>query len=125
MAVAAGVLDETQRRTLEAVCDTFAPAVEAETDDAALKDFYARSAGDLGVAAQIEGLMADAMTPEQIAGYAELLDALAEHDFANLPLEARTQALHDTAESSHEAKLGVQSFKGLTFLFFYGLVDES
>src|SRR5438309_5421537 len=28
MAVAAGVLDETRRRTLEAICDTFAPRAD-------------------------------------------------------------------------------------------------
>lgn len=123
MAVAAGVLTETQRRTLEAVCDTFAPAVEVETEDAALRAFYGRAASDLGVAPQVEGLMAQAMMPDEIAGFGELLDGLAGHDFATLPLEARTAALADVAASSHDARLAVGALKGLTFLFFYALPD--
>jgi choline dehydrogenase-like flavoprotein len=123
MAVAAGVLSETRRRILEAVCDTFAPRVEVETDDETLRDFYARAASDLGVPAQVEKLMAQAMLPEEIEGFGQLLDGLAEHDFAGLPLEARTQALRDTAASSHDAKLAVHALKGLTFLFFYALPD--
>lgn len=123
MAVAAGVLTDTQRRTLEAVCDTVAPAVEADVEDAVMRDFLGRAASHLGVAAQVEGLMAQAMVPEEIAGFGELLDGLAAHDFANLPLEARTAALADTAASSHEARLAVGALKGLTLFFFYALPD--
>ena len=94
MAVMAGVLDETQRRTLEAVCDTFVPAVEYDGGDEAHERLHARSAADMGVAAQIEGLMAQAMMPEDIAALGRLLDALAANDFASLPLEARTAVLH-------------------------------
>ena len=50
MAVVAGVLSDTRRRTLEAVCDTVAPSVDVETDDVVLRDFYARGASDLGIA---------------------------------------------------------------------------
>jgi hypothetical protein len=60
MAVAAGVLNETQRRTLEAVCDTYAPSVEVDDDPTG---FFARAASDLGLAGQIEGLMGQAMVP--------------------------------------------------------------
>ena len=68
--------------------------------------------------------MAQAMPPEQLEGFAELLEGLAQNDFANLPLEVRTQILHDVAASSHEARLGVSALRNLTFLFFYGLPDE-
>ena len=44
--------------------------------------FLARPAADIGVADQIQDLMADAMTPEEIAATGELLDALADEDFA-------------------------------------------
>ena len=33
MAVMAGVLDETRRRTLEALCDTIVPSVQYDGDD--------------------------------------------------------------------------------------------
>jgi len=124
VAVLASVLEDTQRGTLRAVCDTFVPSVEASDEDP-LRGFLARSASDLGVSEQIEGLMGQAMAPEQIQGFAELLDALAEHDFAQLPLQARTQILHDVAASGHEARLGVLGLRNLAFLFFYALPDEA
>ena len=123
MAVAAGVLTDTQRRVLEAVCDTFAPSVEGGDDDAS-RAFFARSAGDLGVAAQIEGLMAQAMLPEEIEAFGGLFDALAGNGFTDLPLDHRTAALAQTAASSHEAKLAVRALRGLTFLFFYALPGQ-
>ncbi len=123
MAVATAVLNEVQRRTLAAVCDTVVPAIETTGEDPVLSEFLARSAGELGVAEQLEGLMA-AMAPEQLQGFAALLDALAQYDFASAPLEARTQILHGTAASSHEASLGVGALRNLSFLFFYGLPDE-
>src|SRR5256885_10936550 len=124
MAVMAGVLNEAQRRTLEAVCDTFAPAVDYDGDDATMKAYMARSAGDLQVAAQIEGLMGQAMMPDDIAGFAALLDALAQHDFASRPLEVRTAVLHQVSASGPDGKLGVKMLKNLTLLFFYALPDE-
>src|SRR4051812_13675958 len=109
MAVIAGVLSETRRRTLEAVCDTFVPAVEAADADDTMRAFLARSASDIGVPAQIEGLMAQAMMPEEIEGMGQLLDGLAQHDFAGLPVEARLELLRQVMASSQEAKLGVRS----------------
>lgn len=124
MAVMAGVLSETQRRTLEAVCDTFVPSVEVDADDPVLRAFFARSAGDLGVPGQVEDLMGEAMNPEQRAGLTELLDALAEEAFAEASLEERTRVLHDTGTASPEAKLGVKMLRQLTIMFFYGMPGE-
>ncbi len=124
MAVVAAVLDAVQRRTLLAVCDTVVPALSSDGENEAMRAYLARSASDLGVPEQIEALMAQAMTPEQLQGFADLLDGLAQHDFAGLPLAARTQILHGVAASSHEARLGVLALRNLTFLFFYGLPDE-
>jgi choline dehydrogenase-like flavoprotein len=125
MSVTVGVLNDTRRRTLEAVCDTFAPSVELDGDDGVLGELYARSAADLGVAGQIEGLLGQAMLPEEIEALGQLLDGLAGHDFASLPLQARTAIVHQVASLSPEAKLGVRRLRGLTFLFFYALPDES
>src|SRR5271165_3517608 len=124
MAVTVGVLSDTQRRVLGAVCDTFAPSIDAAGEDEALRDFYARSASDLGVAGHIEGLLAQSMMPEEIEALGQLLDGFGEHDFQNLPLEARTEMLHGLAASSPAGKLGVRQLRALTFLFFYALPDE-
>jgi choline dehydrogenase-like flavoprotein len=123
VAVTASVLSEVQRQTLEAVCDTVVPAVQSDVEDPVLRDFLGRAASELGVAEQIEGLIGQ-MPPEQMQGFADLLDGLAQSDLANLPLEARTRVLHDVAASSHEARLGVLALRNSTFLFFYGLTDE-
>jgi choline dehydrogenase-like flavoprotein len=125
MAVVVGVLNDTRRRMLEAVCDTFAPSIEVDGDEQVLRDFYARSASDLGVPRQIEGLLAQSMLPEEIEALGQLLDAFAEQGFASLPLAARTELIHQITASSPAAKLGVRQLRGLTFLFFYGLPDES
>ncbi len=123
MAVVAGVLSDTRRRTLDAACDTFAPSIDVDTDDAVLSAFFARSASDLGIPAQLEGLMAQSMVPEEIEGMGQLLDAIGDNEFAEQPLEVRTQILHAVADSSPEAKLGVSQLRGLTLLFFYSLPD--
>ncbi len=125
MAVVAEVLNEVQRRTLEAVCDTVVPAVQRRDESEPMRAYLARSAGDLAVAEQIMGLMAQAMPPDQLQGFAALLNGLAEQDFPNLPLEARTQIVHGVSASSHEARLGVLALRNMTLLFFYGLPDEN
>src|SRR3954469_3373255 len=124
MAVMASVLTDSQRETLTALCDTFVPAIESDTQDPVEREFLTRSASDLQVAAQIEGTFADTLLPDEIAQFAGLLDALAEQGFSQLPLEGRTQAIHAFREQDPEAKLGLHSLKALTFLFFYALPDE-
>jgi choline dehydrogenase-like flavoprotein len=124
MAVAVGVLSDTRRSTLGAVCDTFAPSLVVDDGTQEVRDFYARSAGDLGVVTQIEGLLAQTAMPEEIEALGQLLDAVAEQGFADMSLQARTQTLHALAASGPEAKLGLRQLRALTFLFFYGLPDE-
>ena len=125
MAVTVGVLNDTRRRTLEAVCDTFAPSLQVDDAPELLRSFYARCASDLGVPGQIEELLAASALPEEIEAVGQLLDAFAAEEFASLALLARTELLHAIAASSPEAKLGVRQLRGLTFLFFYGLPDEN
>jgi hypothetical protein len=124
MAVLAPAFDETQRATLAALCETYVPSVEVDSGDPLEREFMARSATDLGVAAQIEAMLSDALLPEELALVAGLLDELATQDFANLPVEARTQVIHGFRDAAPEAKLGLDRLKGLTFLFFYALPDE-
>jgi choline dehydrogenase-like flavoprotein len=125
MAVVAGVLSEARRRTLEAVCDTVAPAVEADSDDAVVREFYARSASDLGIAGQLEGLLAQSMMADEIEALGKLLDAIGDNEFAEQPLDVRTHILHDVASSGPEAKLGVRQLRALTLLLFYALPDAT
>ena len=125
MAVTVGVLSETRRRTLEALCDTFAPSLEVDCEREELRAFYARAASDLGVPAQIEGLLAASALPEEIEALGQLLDAFAAHEIASLPLSARTELVHAVSASGPEAKLGVRRLRALTFFFFYGLPDEA
>ena len=123
MAVTVGVLSDTRRRTLEEVCDTFAPSLEGGEGQAG-EDFFARSASDLGVAAQIEGLLAQTALPEEIEALGQLLDVISAQGFGAAGLEERTALLHAIAGSSPEAKLGVRQLRAMTFLFFYGLPVE-
>jgi choline dehydrogenase-like flavoprotein len=125
MAVTVGVLSDTRRRTLEALCDTFAPSVQLDDDREALRDFYARSASDMDVAAQIEGLLAQTAMPEEIEALGQLLDAFSAQDLAGMSLDDRTELVHGIAASGPEAKLGIRQLRALTFLFFYGLPDEA
>ena len=125
MAVAQPALNEAQSRTLRALCDTFVPAVALDTHDELTRDFMARPASELGVAAQIAGLMADVMTLEEIAGFAGLLDALGTEGFADADLAARTQTVHGFIAQDAAAKLGLRALKSLTLLFFYGLPDAA
>src|SRR5919201_3901229 len=120
----ASVLTDSQRETLAAVCDTFVPSLQSDTQDPIEREFLARAASDLDIPAQIEGAFADTLLPEEIAQFAALLDALAEQGFTQAPLEGRTQIIHSFREQDPEAKLGLHSLKALTFLFFYALPDE-
>jgi choline dehydrogenase-like flavoprotein len=124
MSVAASVLSDTQRQTLEALCDTFIPAVEADTGDPVEREFLARAASHMQIPAVIQQAFADTLLPEEIAEMGGLLDAFAEHDFASLPLEVRTQVVKQFREAGPDVKAGVHSLKALTFLFFYALPDE-
>src|SRR5438046_10241194 len=117
--MASGVLTDSQRKTLEALCDTFIPSVQTDTGDPVEREFMGRAASDMEIPAQIEGAFADTLIPEEIAQFAGLLDALAEEGFAEAPLEARTQIVHAFRDQDPEAKLGLHSLKPLTFLFFY------
>jgi choline dehydrogenase-like flavoprotein len=125
MAVAQAIFDDSRRVTLEKLCETFVPSVEAASPDPVEARFMARSAIDLQVAAQIEGLLAEAMAPEEIEALGGLLDALAAEGFDDAPLEARTQIVHGFRANDPAAKLGLQQLKGLAVLLFYALPDEA
>nr|MBA2792918.1 FAD-dependent oxidoreductase [Thermoleophilaceae bacterium] len=126
MAVMAMVFTEGQRTTLEALCDTFVPAVKSDTGDPVEREFLARSAGDMQIAAQMESMLADSLLPEEVAEIGGLLDALTEQGLSPMtPLGARTRIVHGVRGASPEAKLGLTQLKGLTLLLFYGMPDPA
>lgn len=124
MTIAQGALTEVRRATLEALCDTFVPSAQADGADPVETAFMARAASDLGVAAQIEELMVDAMVPDEIEAIGGLLDALAAEGFNDTSLEGRTAIVHAFGDQDPAAKHGLHQLKALTMLFFYGLPDE-
>jgi choline dehydrogenase-like flavoprotein len=124
MAVLAPAFDETQRATLAALCEAYVPSIEIDSGDSLEREFMARSAADMDIAAQLEEMLSDALLPEELAAVAGLLDALEAEGFANLPVEARTQVVHGFRAADPEAKLGLDQLRGLTFLLFYALPDE-
>jgi choline dehydrogenase-like flavoprotein len=125
MTAVVGVLSETRRRTLAAVCDTFAPSVDVDTDDAVKREFFARAASDLGVPALMEGMLGQAMLPAQMEAFGQLIDAIDHDDFPGQPLETRTAILRAVAASSPAAKFGLRQLRSLTLLLFYALPDEN
>ena len=125
MGVAQAILSDGRRAVLEALCDTFIPSLDVQASDPIERDFMARAASDLQVAAQIEDLLAQAMLPEEIEALGGLLDALGAEDFADAPLDARTQIVHGVREQDPQAKHGLHQLKALTYLFFYALPDEA
>ena len=125
MGVAQAVLSDERQAVLEALCDTFIPSLDIATGDPIERAFLARAASDLGVAAQIQELLAQAMLPEEIEALGGLLDALGAEGFADAPLDARTQIVHGFRDQDQQAKHGLHQLKALTYLFFYALPDEA
>ena len=124
MAVAAAVFDETQRGTLAALCETFVPSVETDSGDPLEREFMGRSALDMQLPAQIEEMLADAMTPDELAAVAGLLDALTAEDLPSLLIEGRTEVVNGMAAADPAAKFGLAQLRGLTLLLFYALPDD-
>jgi choline dehydrogenase-like flavoprotein len=121
MAVVAGVLSEARRRTLEALFDTYLPAVDAADDPGGM---LGRSASDMGLAAVFEELAAEAMTDQEIEGVGQLLDALTGQDISALAQAGREQLVRATARSSAEAKVGLMGLRAAALTLFYALPDD-
>ncbi|MGI8845791.1 MAG: FAD-dependent oxidoreductase [Thermoleophilaceae bacterium] len=124
MAAVATVFTDPQREVLEALCETFVPSVEVDSLDPVEQAFMRRSALDMQVPAQIEGMLAEAMTAEEIAGVGDLLHALADQGIAEVPIDVRTQIVHGVAAADVQAKQGLTQLRALTLLLFYAMPDE-
>jgi len=65
------------------------------------------------------------MPPDQQAGLAQLLDALAEQGFVGASQLSREQLLLNLQLASQDAAIGIAALRGMTLFFAYGLVDET
>ena len=73
-------LSDPQLMTLRAICDTAVPRIERPDDP---DGFWRRRATDVGADQALRAVL-DGMPPEQRAGMHQLLDVLAEQDFARM-----------------------------------------
>src|SRR4051812_8294354 len=112
-------LTDAQRATLRAVCDTVVPSIQRTPDPTG---HWARKASDLGVDQAFEQMLAE-FPPEDQAGMAELLDGLAEQQFAAQSQLSREQQLRNIALLGPEAAAGVGALTGLTLFLYYGMPD--
>ncbi len=113
-------LSDVEREVLAAVCDTVFPSIAEQGDQ---DGFFARSASDVGAPAALEQLIAG-MAPEQQAGFAQLLDALAEQGFLTSSRRSREQLLRNVSLMGPVAAAGVAGLSALTLFLAYGLPDE-
>ena len=97
MAVAVGVLSDTRRRTLEAVCDTFAPSIDVRRRGPGRCEPSSRAPRRTSASRRrSRACSRRSMLPEEIEALGQLLDAFAEHDFAaSRSTRARRSAARD------------------------------
>src|SRR3954452_26516 len=114
-------LTDAHRATLRAVCDTVVPSIQRTPDPTG---HWARKASDLGVDQAFEQMLAE-FPPEDQAGMAELLDGLAEQQFAAQSQLSREQQLRNIALLGPEAAAGVGALTGLTLFLYYGMPDPT
>jgi len=122
---ASDLFDAGQRSTLEALCDTFIPALEPPVGDEAAADFWGRPASALAVSQGIEiALLAAGLPGDQADGLRSLLDELARAGMASAtPQEAREQIVHAFSESGPEALAGIASLRAVGASIFYAAPD--
>ena len=126
MAVAAAVFNETQRATLEALCETFVPSVEADTRRPPRARVHgAARRWTCRLPAQIEEMLADAMIPDEIAAVGGPARR-ARRPGLRRRCRSRGAPRSSTAwpPRTPQAKLGLDQLQGLTLLLFYALPDD-
>src|SRR3954463_7815936 len=112
-------LSEMRRDALRAFCDTIVPSIERPDDP---DGFWARKASDLAIDDGVEQIIAT-LPPELQAGLGQLLDALAEQQFALLSQLSREQILSNVTMASPDAAQGVAALAGMTLFLYYGAPD--
>jgi choline dehydrogenase-like flavoprotein len=118
---AAGVLSDSQRAILIAVCDTVVPSLPRDRDPDGL---WARKASDLGVDQGAAELISEIPDSELRGGLLQLIDALGGQGITRAPSqESREQILRNTALSDPRAAAGVAALIGMTLFLHYGAPD--
>src|SRR4051795_10299018 len=112
-------LTEAQRATLRAFCDTIVPSIERPDDP---DGFWARKATDLVIDQGVEQIIVT-LPPELQTGLGQLLDALADQQFAHLSQLSREQILLNVSMADQGAAQGVGALIGMTLFLYYGAPD--
>ena len=111
-------LNEQQRATLQALCDTIVPAVEHEPDP---DGFWGRRASDLGINHAVESVVLGLPDPTAREGLLELLDVLSLQKLAQAPSQvSREQILRNLALGSPAAGQGIAALTAMTLFLHYG-----
>ena len=111
-------LNEQQRATLQAVCDTIVPAIERDPDP---HGFWGRRASELGINHAVEAIVLGLPDPASRDGLIELLDVLGLQRLAQAPSQAsREQILRNLTLASPAAAGGVAALTAMTLFLFYG-----
>jgi choline dehydrogenase-like flavoprotein len=113
-------MTDERRAILRAVSETIVPSLERADDP---DGFWARSAGELGVADGIEQALSE-LPPDRQQGMLELLDGLGEMGLLHASRRSREQLLRNLAQLGPETAAGVGALTGLTLYLAYGLVDS-
>src|SRR3954462_6341092 len=112
-------LNEAQRQVLRSFCDTVVPSLPRGDDP---DGFWARKASDLAIDQGVEQIIATLPAELQV-GLGQLLDALAEQQFALLSQLSREQILSNVTMASADAAQGVAALAGMTLFLYYGAPD--
>jgi choline dehydrogenase-like flavoprotein len=112
-------LNEAQRQTLRAFCDTIVPSIQRAEDP---DGFWARKATDLAIDQGVEQIIAT-LPPDLQAGLGQLLDALAEQSFGQLSQPSREQILANLTMADVGAAQGVAALTAMTLFLYYGAPD--
>ncbi|MCA1636430.1 MAG: GMC family oxidoreductase N-terminal domain-containing protein [Acidobacteria bacterium] len=114
-------LNETQRATLRALCDTFVPSLKVANDPTG---FWARTASDLGVDCVLARNLKEDIPPPLYQGLVGLLEGLGEKGFVKASQGQRESILAQISGSSPQGAQGVGFFQKQTVLLAYGLPEK-
>ena len=119
------ILNDAQRATLIALCDTFIPSLPPPDGEPDPHGFWARAASHAAVPEGVEIALLQAELPdEQIEGLRELLDSLAESGMAMAtPAELREEIVLGFCDQSPEALAGITPCAASPRSLFYALPD--
>jgi choline dehydrogenase-like flavoprotein len=122
---AAGKEGERRLRVLEALCDTWVPAVRPPRAAGDLGGFWQRRASDLGVHLLMAGWFATHADPEDVEEVLPLFDLLAATGFTRLPAPARAAELKVLAKANAEIDEGLEDLRKLALMLHYAVPDAS